>query len=79
MMAAASAASPAPSLRCAGSSSRALSPNSRATNPTPPASSIQTAAMAPNSQPMMITKGLLDPRMPRAEPRLGGVGVLRLR
>jgi len=79
MMAAASAASPAPSLRCAGSSSRALSPNSRATYPTLPAISIQTAATALTIQPMMITRGLLDPRIPRAEPRRGGVGVLRLR
>ena len=41
----------------------------RATNPTAPASSIQTAATPLTSQPTMITKGLLDARMRLARSR----------
>ena len=79
MIAAARIARPAPSLRCALSRSRALSPNSLAMCPTPAASSIHSAARLASSQPTSITNGLRDARMLLARLRLGGVGVLRLR
>src|ERR1700733_10751314 len=77
------AARPAPSLRCAGSRSRACRPKARTVAPTVCARAIHTPPTAATAQPIRIAIGLLDgallPRPPPVLPRYAALDLPRER